>query len=149
MITFEEVFIKNVLDQFDQATFKRIILQDIPPFIQEKVYQYLLKNVSNDKTILFTNVTGVSTANIIAAKSKEEILAKRNDYNISQIAIISDIVLDRSNESTVTIVNDLPRDKWRWVATAFGKTFINALTENFKVPAIEKETIIKVLLRIG
>ncbi len=149
MITFEEVFIKNVFGQFDSATFKRIILQDIPPFVQEKIYQYMVKSVSSNQTIVFTNVTGVSNANIISAKSKEEILAKRNDYNISQIAIVSDIVLDRSNESTVTIVNDLPKDKWKWVATSFGKTFIDALAENLNILDFEKEMIVSVLFKIG
>src|SRR5687768_4928855 len=101
MKIFENTFINNITEQFaDQVEFKRIILQDIPPFVQEKIYGHVKFIDELDQTFLFTNVIGTSSDRILVTKTKEEILAKRNDYNISQIAIISGIVLDRSNESS-------------------------------------------------
>lgn len=152
MNSFENVFLHFIESQFigDEHNVKRVIIQDIPSFIQQGLYKEVINKTPAQLSILFTNVDGIDHSNVFCSKTKEGILAKRNDYRILNLAIVADIPLDRSNETSVTILNDFSNDKWRWVHSSLGMHFLTFFYAQQNIDDINiKDAILQVLDYVG
>ncbi|KIC90270.1 hypothetical protein, partial [Flavihumibacter solisilvae] len=144
-----DLYVNTLFQEDNKEEIKRVIIQDIPSFVQQEMFEfYSLSNYSG-VPIVFTGVAGESSnVKLFSVNTKDGILQKRNDSSIKKLIIISNIVLDRSSETAVTVINDFAKEKWKWINSSLGHFL---LFSYFKFAGIEgkyEQDLVKKIIRL-
>jgi DNA phosphorothioation-dependent restriction protein DptH len=106
----------------------RILISEVPDFIQEEIFKVLNDKILDGKVnFVFTNVDAESIESLHVVGKREEILTLRNNYSIKKLVIISDISLDRSNESALNDPSKVEGGPWLWIRSDFGTKLLTKL----------------------